>query len=117
MFYEGALDEPFYEDLKRRVAAYFRTNGIHPRFAWSMQIKAACIITGVFSFYTIAHFLAPNLLVAYGSAALMGICMALIGTAIQHDANHGAFHPNPRVNFLVGLTIDMIGKSSHIWKQ
>lgn len=43
--------------------------------------------------------------------------MAWVGTAIQHDANHGAFHPSPLVNFIMGMTIDLIGMSSHNWKQ
>lgn len=36
MFYEGALDDPFYEELKKRAAKYFRDSKQHPRFSWTM---------------------------------------------------------------------------------
>ena len=42
---------------------------------------------------------------------------ALIGTAIQHDANHGAYSPSGVVNYIMGLTIDFVGVSSYMWKQ
>lgn len=74
------------------------------------------IMSGVATSYVVAHYAAPNLAISYIAAVFLGVFMALIGTAVQHDANHGSFHPNPRVNYIAGMSIDLVGKSSHNWK-
>lgn len=117
MAYEGALDEPFYAEVKENVAAYFKQNNLHPRFSWSMYFKAAFLITGMFTTFGLAHYAAPSVGLSLLSAGACGVFMAVIGTAIQHDANHGAFHPSPAVNFVMGMSLDLIGMSSHNWKQ
>lgn len=80
--YDDALNEPFYEDLKQRVAKYFSDNSLHPRFSWVMQIKAGFILTGLVSTHLCANYLAPNAPVAVLCAAMCGVFMATIGTAI-----------------------------------
>lgn len=45
----------------------------------------------------------------------VGLCYALIGLNVQHDANHGALSRNPRVNRIMGLTQNYIGGSSLDW--
>lgn len=42
--------------------------------------------------------------------------MAGIGFAIGHDALHGAYSSNKRVNELLGLSYDMVGANSYLWK-
>ena len=43
--------------------------------------------------------------------------MAEVGVSIQHDANHGAYSRNTRLEYLLGTTLDMVGASSFMWKQ
>jgi linoleoyl-CoA desaturase len=42
--------------------------------------------------------------------------MAGIGFAVAHDALHGAYSDNPRVNQLIGYTFDLIGANGYMWK-
>jgi fatty acid desaturase len=51
-----------------------------------------------------------------GFAVLMGIGLAGIGFAISHDALHGAYSRNPRVNELLGRTFDLLGANGYMWK-
>ena len=39
-----------------------------------------------------------------------------IGFGIQHDANHGAYSSRAAVNRLMGMTLDMLGASSYLWR-
>jgi linoleoyl-CoA desaturase len=44
--------------------------------------------------------------------------MALVGVAIQHDANHGAMSSNKHVCTVFGATLDYLaGASSYMWRQ
>jgi len=54
----------------------------------------------------------PNLL----TGAVLGLAGAWIGLTIQHCANHGAMSPSPAVNNALGLTNDLIGGSSLMWR-
>lgn len=55
---------------------------------------------------------APNAL----TGALLGLAGAWIGLTIQHCGNHGAMSKSPLVNNLMGLTDDLTGGSSLMWR-
>mmetsp|Transcript_11219 Transcript_11219/g.24171 ORF Transcript_11219/g.24171 Transcript_11219/m.24171 type:complete len:511 (+) Transcript_11219:159-1691(+) len=50
------------------------------------------------------------------TAFLLGLAGAWIGLTIQHCGNHGAMSTNPIVNNALGLTDDLIGGSSLMWR-
>lgn len=45
-----------------------------------------------------------------------GLAGAWIGLTIQHCGNHGAMSTSPAVNKAMGLTDDLIGGSSLMWR-
>jgi linoleoyl-CoA desaturase len=47
---------------------------------------------------------------------VMGLAMAGIGFGIAHDANHGAYSANPRVNAGLGLVFDLLGANGYMWR-
>jgi fatty acid desaturase len=47
---------------------------------------------------------------------ILGLIMATIGLTIQHDANHGAFSKSSWVNMILGYLLDIIGRSSFMWR-
>lgn len=49
-------------------------------------------------------------------SAILGFIFASIGLTIQHDANHGAFSKNPTINNILGYTLDIMGRSSFMWR-
>lgn len=57
-----------------------------------------------------------NVWVIFGCWILMGVGMAGIGLSVMHDANHGAYSRNRKVNDIIGQVIWFIGGSSANWK-
>ena len=49
-------------------------------------------------------------------AVAMGVGMAGIGFGIAHDALHGAYSASSRVNAFLGMSLDVLGASSYMWK-
>ncbi len=53
-------------------------------------------------------------------AVLLTLSLALatagIGFSVMHDANHGAYARSARVNRAVGLSLDLVGASSYLWR-
>ncbi|WP_035468252.1 fatty acid desaturase family protein [Algoriphagus mannitolivorans] len=47
---------------------------------------------------------------------LSGFGMAGIGMGIMHDAIHGTYSSNPKINKLLGYTLNMVGANATIWK-
>ena len=49
-------------------------------------------------------------------AASLAMAIAGIGFSIQHDANHGSYSSRDAVNRWMGITLDLLGASSYVWK-
>ena len=47
---------------------------------------------------------------------LSGLGMAGIGMGVMHDAIHGTYSQNPKVNKLLGYTLNMVGANATVWK-
>ena len=47
---------------------------------------------------------------------IMGLGMSGIGLAVMHDANHGAYSSNSKINKLVGFSINFVGGFHANWK-
>lgn len=57
-----------------------------------------------------------NVWAIIGLYILSGLGMAGIGMGIMHDANHGAYSKNFRLNTIFSSTLDFLGCSSAMWK-
>ncbi|MBL4585794.1 MAG: acyl-CoA desaturase [Flavobacteriales bacterium] len=47
---------------------------------------------------------------------LMAMGMVGIGMSVMHDANHGSYSSNPKVNKYLGYMINLMGGSAIVWK-
>src|ERR1051326_3567710 len=106
----------FVAEVKRRVAGYFDEHGRSRHATPGMVAKAALLLALTFVPYALIltnRFSPPAML---GLAVLMGVGVAGSGFAISHDALHGAYAANPRVNDLLGRTSDLLGANGYIWK-
>lgn len=57
-----------------------------------------------------------NPLLVFGLYILSGLGMAGIGMGIMHDAIHGSFSKNTRLNNIMSNTINLIGSNKHMWR-
>lgn len=50
-------------------------------------------------------------------AVSLGLALAGIGFAVQHDGGHGSFSTQGRLNRLAAGTLDLLGGSSYVWNH
>lgn len=114
--FNNKIDKEFAREVKKRVNTYFNEKGISKHANGAMFFKTAAIL----SLYWI-----PYILIMLGGfsvnamwllAFIMGTGMAGIGFSITHDALHGAYSSNQRVNNILGTFFDLVGANGYIWK-
>jgi linoleoyl-CoA desaturase len=110
-------DDGFHAALKQGLAAHLEATG-QPRWGGgAMHAKTAAILGWFAGSYAL-------LLLRGGASAWLAAALTLslalatagIGFSIMHDANHGAYSRSPRVNRAWGLSLDLVGASSYLWR-
>jgi linoleoyl-CoA desaturase len=109
-------DSGFHREVKRRVGEYFASTGISPLDNPSMYLKTAAMLLWFGTSYALLVFAATTWWQGALFSISLGAAMAGIGFGIQHDANHGAYSKHRSVNHLMGMTLDMLGGSSYLWR-
>jgi linoleoyl-CoA desaturase len=107
----------FFCSLRKSVDGYFTDNGIDPTGDGRLYFKAGVIITAYLALFGAVLFAGfPGWLALAGCAA-MGFLQALIGFNIMHDACHGSFSTDKRINYFFGLSMNALGSDCFMWKQ
>lgn len=113
----GRQKDDFHSVLKSRIENYFDQNKIS-RFAdWRMYLKTVFWLSAyIIIYYSIVAqiFPTPVLLVL---CMIFGIVQGYIGVNVSHDALHGSYSANPKINRWMGFTFDLCGLSSYVWKM
>jgi len=111
-------DQPeFFKVLRKRVHQYFQENQISKYGNTQMKIKTIFMICLYFiPMILLFTGVITNAWLAMGMWALMGMGMSGIGLSIMHDANHGAYSKNPKVNKALGWILNVVGGYHHNWK-
>lgn len=108
----------FTNTLKARVDAYFKTNNIEKTANAKMVIKTIAML----SIYLVPYFLMVFNVLTFSPIMIfvlyiiMGIGMAGVGFSIMHDANHGSYSKNPKVNKALSFTMYLLGGSPLNWQ-
>lgn len=108
----------FYDTVIEKVNGYFETNKISPYANKWMWLK---------TFVMLFLYFAPYILIVSGVGAVnpwlffslwfvMGWGMSGIGTSIMHDANHGTYSPNKKVNNFISHILEVIGGYKVTWR-
>ena len=111
-------DKPeFFKELNKRVNNYFKENDISKHANSSMVFK---------TFFMIGLYLIPYFLMITGVVSsfwmvllmwiLMGFGKTGIGTSIMHDAIHGAYTKDAKLNRRIGYIINLVGGYHTNWK-
>jgi linoleoyl-CoA desaturase len=106
----------FFATLRKRVDNYFAENKISKTANTAMVVKSVVLLLSyVLPFIFLLAF-QPAFPLSLLLWFVMGLGVAGIGMSVMHDANHGAFSSNKRVNFLMGHTLNLVGGSAFNWK-
>ena len=103
--------------LNKRVNEYFVSNGLSRHANLEMKLKTVFML----SLYILPYLIMMSGWVTSGwlmlfLCVLMGFGLAGIGLSVMHDACHGAYSADPRVNKWLGYTLNMMGATSFNWK-
>ncbi len=111
------IGHDFNSTLKKRVRAYFKDNNISKHANTNMKIKTVFMVALYFTPYFLMILgVVTNIWLIALSWMFMGLGIAGIGLSIMHDANHGAYSKNDRVNFVIGRIINLVGGYAPTWK-
>jgi linoleoyl-CoA desaturase len=110
-------DSPFFRELKRRAATYLDASGSDRRDVPRMWLKTFVLLSWFTLSWALLVFAAATIWQAVLLAVSLGLAIAGIGMGIQHDANHGAYSRHHGVNVALGLTLDLMGVNSYIWRH
>ena len=108
-------DDPFYRDVRARVARYFDMTGRSHHDCPQTYLKSAIIIACLATSYVLLVFIATAWWQAIPLAILLGLSVAVLGFNIQHDGGHRAFSRYAWINRLMAMSLDIVGGSSFIW--
>ncbi len=107
----------FFRILSKRVNLHFTDNNISKHADNRMIFKTIFMLLLYFIPLTFLIFLP---ITNFGPMMLcwiiMGFGMAGIGLSVMHDANHGSYSSNPKINQRIGFVINFIGGYHHNWK-
>ena len=108
----------FYDAVIEKVAEYFETNHISPYANAEMWVKTVFMLLLYFVPYVlmVTGAAGGNIWLFLGLWFLMGLGMSGIGTAIMHDANHGTYSSNKKVNIFISHILEVIGGYTVTWK-
>lgn len=103
--------------VKKRVDEYFKQNNISRYADYRMVIKSVIMLT----LYLTPYFLLitnvfSNGYIQIALCIFMGFGMSGIGLAIMHDAVHGTYSKNQKVNDLMAMSMGLIGGSAVNWR-
>jgi linoleoyl-CoA desaturase len=101
----------FFSTLKKRVDTYFKENAISKHDTPGMIVKTIILLSAYLLPFFYLLLAKPSFGLSLCLWLLMGFALAGIGMSVMHDANHGAYSPNSKVNKFLGHTLNVLGGS------
>lgn len=108
----------FYDTVVSRVHDYFEKNDLSPYADARMYVKTVIMLALYFVpyFFMVFGFGAANIWLFLCFWLLMAVGMSGIGTAVMHDANHGTYSGNKKVNNFISHILEIIGGYTVTWR-
>ena len=106
----------FYPEVRKRVENYFTSRNISFHANFAMVAKTVFILS-VFCtcyFLILSDIFSPLIMLLL--TCVLGFFTALIGFNIAHDAVHGAYSSNQRLNKILGMFFNLLGTNDYVWK-
>lgn len=106
----------FFPTLKERVDAYFEKNHISKYANTGMVVKTIVLLAVYIVPFVLILLTNPPFGLSMFHWFIMGFGLAGVGMSVMHDANHGAYSENPKINFWMGSILNLLGASTFNWK-
>ena len=113
----NTTNKEFATTLLERVNNYFTENKLEKTGNTKLVVKSFVIYAAYIATYAAILFGGfTNLWVQLGLWSLLGLGAAVIGTAVMHDALHGTFSKNKKLNELMSRSAEFLGVNGEMWK-
>jgi len=109
-------EHPFFDQLKKRVDAYFEQNKINRWGNWKIYLKTGILLSSAVALYIWLVFFTPGPVAAILLSALLGLTLAGIGFNVMHDGAHGSFSKYEWLNDMMGYSLNLMGGDVRLWK-
>ncbi len=116
--FSRSLDRAFVKQLQKRVRQHFKEKDISTHANYSMILKTILMMS---------MFLIPLIFMITGLVQsvigvfvlylISGLGMAGIGMGVMHDAIHGSYSKNQKINKFLGYSMNLIGANAKVWKM
>jgi linoleoyl-CoA desaturase len=115
--FSNASGEAFKTELNTAVKDYFASRKITKDGGAPMIIKTLVMMTiYLVPMILLLSGMISNAWLVFALYITSGLGMAGIGMSVMHDALHGSYSKNRKINRLMGYSINLIGASGAIWK-
>ncbi|MGH7532200.1 MAG: acyl-CoA desaturase, partial [Gemmatimonadales bacterium] len=105
----------FVQEVKVRTEEYFKRTGRSNKADWRMIARIITSLSLLVVPYVLilsGRFAPVEML---GLAIVMGVGMAGVGFGVSHDALHGGLSSSNTINYIFGLTFDLLGANGYMW--
>ncbi|KAI5476337.1 delta-5 desaturase [Pseudohyphozyma bogoriensis] len=113
------VPDNFSTTLKARVAAYFKAQGIDPKYSPFSFVRYAitvALMIGIMGYLQWSSMVISSTSAFFGVAVLYGFLQVEVAVSFVHDASHGSISHNPAVwKGLLAFHDLLIGASSVLW--
>lgn len=107
----------FSKTLRSRVNSYFKDNNLNKTGNFGMFLKSGIMLTLFFGpLLVLCTGIVSSIPLVFALYITSGIGMAGIGMGVMHDAIHGSYSKNKRVNKIMSYTMNLIGANATTWK-
>lgn len=105
----------FFATVRQRVDEHFQAEGVSRHANGAMWGKTIFYLAGATALYLLilSGWFGPWVML--GLAGLLGAFCAFIGFNVCHDAIHGAFSADKRINKVFSLLFNLIGANPYVW--
>lgn len=113
-----AKRQAFGKAISKEISDYFSEPGRRRTGDWRLWHKTIVLMTLLVATYIALVWYHTELpiVVAIGLCLLISFLKASIGFNVMHDANHKAYAANKRVNYIAGLSLNLLGANAFLWK-
>ena len=106
----------YFKELRARVHDYFQDNHISKYANTNMWIKTIFMLSLYFVPLILMYSgIFTSSMWVLGMWVLMGFGMSGIGLSVMHDANHGSYSKNKKVNSVLGFLLNFLGGYHKNW--
>lgn len=118
-FRSNPRKDQFNNVLRERVNAYFEDNNISQHADTEMYIKTALSVVMWIACFgaVLSGALDGNPWLLIGLYTVWGFVNVFIAFNIMHDATHDAYSANPKINKIMGYSMDFIGGNQYLFRR